>query len=371
MFSLVRVWLFAEAGLSGFEEAAVRVVLSALTAFLVALTFGAWFLPVLRRAQLLDCPEKGDSQRLDDIHAHKKTTPTMGGVILLVAVVCAVVVWGRLESPLLGVLLLLTLALGALGMVDDFIQLRTSRKGLKARTKFGAQLVIAGFAGVFLLAFPPSVFLGGAQESAQSLYLPWAANGLVGFGVFYVAWVALVTTGSSNAVNLTDGLDGLATGCTVLVAVIFAAVAIAAGHSELSAALSIPHVVGGAEVAVFAAALAGGGLGFLWFNCHPAQVFMGDTGALPLGGALGMLALLTKQELLLFLVGGVLVAEALSVILQVFSFKMWRKRIFLIAPLHHHFQFKGWTETRVTVSFWVVAAGMGIVSVLALSSSSS
>ena len=368
MFSLVRAWFFAEAGLSSFEETALRVVLSALTAFLVALAFGTWFLPMLRRAQLLDCPEKGDSQRLDVIHAHKKTTPTMGGVIVLVAIGGAVLLWGRLESTLLGVLLCSTFALGALGLVDDFIQLRTSRKGLKARTKFGAQLVVASSAGVVLLALPPSVFLDGAQGSAQSVFLPWAEDGLVGIGVLYVAWVALVTTGSSNAVNLTDGLDGLATGCTVLVAVIFAAVAIAVGHSELSAALAIPHVVGGAEIAVFAAALVGGGLGFLWFNCHPAQVFMGDTGALPLGGALGMIALLTKQELLLFLVGGVLVAEALSVILQVFSFKMWRKRIFLIAPLHHHFQFKGWTETRVTVSFWIVAAGMGIVSVLALSS---
>ena len=366
MFSWVHSWFFSAADLNAFEEVSLRVLLSALTAFLIALAFGAWFLPVLRRAQLLDQPEKGDSARLDGIHAHKRSTPTMGGVIVLVALCGATLLWGRLETPSLSVLLLFTLALGGLGMVDDLIQLRTDRKGLSARTKFGAQILLSVVAGIFLLVTPSSVSFGGVDKSAHSLFVPWTEGGLVGLGVLYVGWVALVTTGSSNAVNLTDGLDGLATGCTVLVAVILSAVSIGVGHAELSAALAVPHVAEGPEVAVFAAALAGAGLGFLWFNCHPAQVFMGDTGALPLGGALGMISLLAKQELLLLVVGGVLVAEALSVMLQVFSFKLWRKRIFLIAPLHHHFQFKGWTETRVTVSFWAVAACMALSSALVL-----
>ena len=184
--------------------------------------------------------------------------------------------------------------------------------------------------------------------------------------MWFVPLVALVITGSSNAVNLTDGLDGLAIGCSTLVAGAFLAVSLAVSHPGFSAAVGLPFVPHATEVAVFLAALVGGGLGFLWFNCHPAQVFMGDTGALPLGGALGLAAVLCKHEVLLVLVGGVLGAEALSVILQVGSFKLWRRRIFRIAPLHHHFQFQGHSETRVTVSFWIVGALLALGSLVTL-----
>jgi phospho-N-acetylmuramoyl-pentapeptide-transferase len=198
------------------------------------------------------------------------------------------------------------------------------------------------------------------------LYFPFVKGLYLPLGPLYVLLVVLVTTGASNAVNLTDGLDGLATGCSLLVGVAFVGVAFLAGHGEASSFLQVPHVEGAQEVAVFSAALVGAGLGFLWFNCHPAQIFMGDTGALALGGALGLTAVLCKQEILLCLVGGVLVAEAGSVILQVLSFKLRRKRIFLIAPLHHHYQFKGWPETKVTVRFWIAGALLALCSLVTL-----
>ena len=349
------------------RHAEFRALFAAATAFLIAIAFGRWFIGFLANRHVLERTEKGDSAELKALHEHKRKTPTMGGVIVLLAVLASTLLWARLDNRLVFVVLGLTLAFGALGFVDDYVKLRTSRKGISARTKFLWQALLSGAVGVLLYNDPLEVEmpLVGAN-GGTALFLPFVDHVWVPLGVAWIALVVIVTTGASNAVNLTDGLDGLAIGCSILVAVTFVAVALLAGHASSSAILGIPHVVGSLEVAVFAAAMAGAGLGFLWFNCHPAQIFMGDTGALALGGALGLVAIVCKQEILLFLAGGVLVAEALSVMLQVTSFKLTGKRIFLCAPLHHHFEFKGWAETKVTVRFWIATAVLSFGTLLAL-----
>jgi phospho-N-acetylmuramoyl-pentapeptide-transferase len=345
----------------------MRAALAALSSFLIALAFGRWFIAFLRRRQVLERAEKGDSARLTDLHRHKSSTPTMGGVILLVATFLATLAWGRLESRAVWLLLAVMLAFGAIGFADDLIKLRSRRKGLSARFKLFLQLGASALAGAYLYLEPLAVELpGGLPAPGTALFFPFLAEFHLPLGALYILLVIFVTSGASNAVNLTDGLDGLAIGCSTLVAITFVLVALLAGSQESSAFLAMPHVPGCEEVAVVCAALAGAGLGFLWFNCHPAQIFMGDTGSLALGAALGLSAVLVKQELLLALAGGVLVIEALSVVLQVLSFKLRGKRIFLIAPLHHHYQFKGWPETKVTVCFWLAGAVLAAGSLVSL-----
>jgi phospho-N-acetylmuramoyl-pentapeptide-transferase len=362
-----------------FQYGVFRAAMAALTAFAIAVFFGRWFILFLRRRRALERTEKGDSARLVQIQYEKRETPTMGGVILLLAIGVSTLLWARLDvkfgdrslGPSGGrftwLLLIFVLLLGAVGFLDDYIKLTHPRKkGLAARWKFLAQVVLGAAAGLFLYLSP----LMPGSEASSSIFLPFVKNfplPAAGLGLLsFTCLVVLVTAGSSNAVNLTDGLDGLAIGCVVMVGVTFAVIGFLVGDARASDYLFIPHVPGAAETSVFAAALVGAGLGFLWFNCHPAQIFMGDTGALPLGGSLGLLSVITKQEVLLFVVGGVFVAEAASVILQVASYKLRGKRIFLIAPLHHHYQFKGWAETKVTVRFWIVAAILSLFSLVTL-----
>lgn len=347
-----------------FQYENFRAVMAAVTAFLVSLVFGRWFIDSQKRRNATERVEKGDSETLNKKHSVKQGTPTMGGVIILLALLGSTLLWARLDQPLVWVLVAFTVALGVLGFADDYIKLtHAKRKGLSARTKFAAQLVFGAAAGVFLTFYP----LVEGSDASFTIYFPFFKDWSLYVGAIgFVGLVLLVTTSSSNAVNLTDGLDGLAIGCVVMVAVTFAVLGFPIGDADMSAYLKIPFVPGAKETSIFAAALAGAGLGFLWFNCHPAQIFMGDTGALPLGGVLGLLAVLQKQELLLLLVGGVFVAEAVSVILQVGSYKLRGKRIFLIAPLHHHYQFKGWQETKVTVRFWIVSAILSLFSLATL-----
>ena len=350
-----------------FEHAELRALLAAFTAFFVAVAFGKWFIRFLVRKQVLERTDKGDSQELKVLHQHKARTPTMGGVILVFAVCASTLIWARVDSRLVLFLLSITVTFSAIGFVDDLVKWRSRRNGLSAGVKFTLQALFAGIVGLSLWMSPLEVHteLGG-DSAGTSLFLPFLRSAGLPLGVGYVLLVIVVTTGTSNAVNLTDGLDGLAIGCSILVGATFVAVALLAGHSDSSSLLRIPHVAGSLEVAVFCAALVGAGLGFLWFNCHPAQIFMGDTGALALGGALGLVAILCKQEILLIFVGGVLVAEAISVILQVLSFRLTGRRIFRCAPLHHHFEFKGWAETKVTVRFWLVAAFLALFSLVLL-----
>jgi len=351
-------WPFFES----LEPVEWRAGIALLTSFVLTLAAGEWFLRFLARRRILEHTERGDSERLDVLHASKKHTPTLGGLVFMGAVLCSALLWTRPGDRLVLLLAAYTAALGALGLADDLKKLRT-KKGIKARVKFRVQVAVSILAGAYLYFFPLQVHDGaGSTGLGTGFSFTLLGGGVLALGPLYIALVAFVTTSASNAVNLTDGLDGLATGCSLLVAAALTVVAMAVGQAETSAQLQTLHVEGAHEVAVFLGALLGGGLGFLWFNCHPARIFMGDTGALSLGGALGLAAVLLKQELFLVIVGGVLVAETLSVILQVGSFKLRKKRIFLIAPLHHHFQFKGWPETKVTLRFWLAGALFALVS---------
>ncbi len=356
-------------GSSFLGRAELRAICAALTAFLVVLFAGRRLIRFMTSRQVLDISQKGDSDRLDDLHAHKSKTPTLGGVALLGGTILSTLLWADMGRLLSWVVLGYALGLAALGFIDDFTKLKSRRKGISARTKLLAQVALSVAVGVYLYLDPPVVrFPGAPGEPSTCLFFPWLEDHAVQLGLAFIALEVLVTTGSSNAVNLTDGLDGLAAGTSALVALGLAVLAFVCGNQGASEFLRIPWVECGPEVGVFLSALVGGTLGFLWFNCHPAQIFMGDTGSLPLGGALGLAAVLCKQEILLICMGGVLVAEALSVILQVASFKLRGKRIFLIAPLHHHFQFKGWSEAKITVRFWSAGAVLATLSLLALGS---
>jgi phospho-N-acetylmuramoyl-pentapeptide-transferase len=281
-------------------------------------------------------------------HLSKAGTPTMGGALILVAIAVATLLWANLENRYVWVALLVTLAFGAIGWVDDYRKISYGNsKGLSARAKYGWQSLAALAAGIYLLST--------AQSPAETqLITPFFKDVALPLGAWYVLVVYFVVVGSSNAVNLTDGLDGLAILPTVLVAGALAVFAYATGNFKIAGYLSIPFIREAGEVAVFCGSMVGAGLGFLWFNTYPAQVFMGDVGALALGAALGIVAVLTRQELVFFVMAGVFVMETVSVILQVVSFKLTGRRIFRMAPLHHHFELKGWPEPRVIVRFWIV-----------------
>jgi phospho-N-acetylmuramoyl-pentapeptide-transferase len=344
-------------------EGRARAALAALTAFAAVLAAGRWLIPVLAARQLLDTTEKGDSERLDALHAHKKSTPTLGGLLILPGVAAGTLAWARGGDRLVLLLLAYMLSLGVLGLLDDVTKLRTRRKGLSARRKLSLQVALSAAVAAYLLAFPVAAAGPPGEGSiGTALFIPLFGGVRFDLGWLFPAFAVLVLVGASNAVNLTDGLDGLAAGSSAIVALALAAPALIAGAYGPGAA----GVEGGLEVAIFLSALAGASLGFLWFNCHPARIFMGDTGSLALGGGLGLAAVLLKEEVLLLVAGGVLVAETSSVALQVLSFKLFGRRIFLIAPLHHHFQFKGWPETRITTRFWIAGTVLAIAGVAAV-----
>jgi phospho-N-acetylmuramoyl-pentapeptide-transferase len=347
-----------------------RSLLAIVSSLLFVLLFGPWFIRFLAARRVLERSKKGDSERLDEMHAHKANTPTLGGVMVFAGATLSILAWARLESRLVLLFLGYVLPLLCLGFLDDWKKLRTGRKGISARAKFLAQAALSLLVGAYLYSFPLEVRLplasgdpAPAGSPGTCLFLPGSADLHLQLGAGFILLVALVTTGASNAVNLTDGLDGLAAGLCTLVGGTLLLVTLL---SDLEGSPGSPLVLGGEEVAVCLAALVGGGAGFLWFNRHPARIFMGDTGSLPWGGALGLAAVLLKQELLLLVAGGVLVLEALSVILQVASYKLRRKRVFLCAPLHHHFQFKGWPEGKVTAVFWTAGALLAAFSLAVL-----
>ncbi len=331
-------------GFNVFQYLTLRVVLSTLTALVIALMIG----PIMIRK--LTQYKVGQSVRTDGPQTHlgKSGTPTMGGVLILVAIAISTLLWVDLNNRYVWLVLVVTLLFGVIGWIDDYrkIVLRNS-KGLSARTKYFWQSVVGLGAAIFIYSL--------AQTPAEtSLLIPFLKNFSIELGVMFILLTYLVIVGSSNAVNLTDGLDGLAIMPTVLVAGALAVFAYVAGNVKFATYLSVPYVMGVGEVAVFCGAMVGAGLGFLWFNTYPAQVFMGDVGALALGAALGVVAVVVRQELVLFIMGGVFVMEAISVMLQVASFKFTGQRIFRMAPLHHHFELKGWPEPRVIVRFWII-----------------
>ncbi len=335
----------------------VRTALASLSAFLIALCLGPWAIHWLKgrfRERIAS-----DSARLDALHAAKKDTPTMGGIFILGAVCLAILLWGDLQSRYVQIGILTALGLGGLGAVDDWIKLSTKKKGLSIRQKLAGQFTVALAASILLY------LENQAKPGGLDLVLPLRL-GVIPLGVGFIAWSTLVVVGSSNGVNLTDGLDGLASGCMIFAGTAFTALTYLAGNRVMAEFLRIPHLAGAGELTVLMGAVVGAVLGFLWFNAYPAQVFMGDTGALPLGGLIGLAALVSRQELLLLVVGGVFVAETVSVIAQVISFRGFGKRVLACAPLHNHFVFRGVHEVKIVVRFWIVAALLAIAGVASL-----
>ncbi len=331
-------------GFRVFQYLTFRSIVAALTALLICLIFCPSFIRRLKARQI------GQSVRDDGPKSHfqKSGTPTMGGILILASVTISILLWGDLSNHFVWVTLLVMLSFGAIGWVDDYRKvIQKNSKGLPAKWKYFWQSFLA-------LLFSGFLFFVASSPGETQLVIPFMKNVLPNLGLLYIVLAYFVIVGSSNAVNLTDGLDGLALMPTVLVAMALGIFAYIVGNHAFAEYLSIPFIDGAGEVAVFCSALVGAGLGFLWYNAYPAQVFMGDVGSLGLGAVLGVIAVIVRQELVLLLMGGIFVAETISVILQVASYKLTRKRIFKMAPLHHHFELLGWPEPKVIVRFWII-----------------
>jgi phospho-N-acetylmuramoyl-pentapeptide-transferase len=334
-----------DSGFRVFEYITLRAILSTLTALAMAMIIGPKMIRGLQKMQI------GQTIRDDGPESHlaKSGTPTMGGLLILAAIVTSVLLWADLTNRYVWVTLFVLVSYGIIGFIDDYRKvIRKDAKGLIARWKYFWQSIVA--IGVAL-------YLYSAQQNPAetALLVPFFKDVMPQMGMLFIVVTYFVIVGTSNAVNLTDGLDGLAIVPTILVAGAFAIFAYATGHVNFSAYLHIPYLPLTSELVVVCTAMVGAGLGFLWFNTYPAQVFMGDVGSLALGGTLGILAVLIRQEIVLFIMGGLFVAETLSVILQVGSFKLRGKRIFRMAPIHHHYELKGWPEPRVIVRFWIIS----------------
>ncbi len=344
-------------GFNVFNYLTLRAILSVITALLISLVIGPVMIRKLAHYQI------GQTVRNDgpQTHLSKAGTPTMGGALILVAIALSTLLWGDLENRHVWVVLLTTLAFGVIGWVDDYRKLiRKDPKGLPAKWKYFWQSLV-GFAVAFYL------FDSAVSPVETTLIVPFFKTVAIPMGaVMFIALTYFVIVGTSNAVNLTDGLDGLAILPTVLVAGALGIFAYLTGNIKFSEYLAIPYVVGVGELTIFCGALVGAGLGFLWFNTYPAQVFMGDVGALGLGAGLGTLAVAVRQELVLFIMGGVFVMETVSVILQVGSYKLTGRRIFNMAPLHHHYELKGWPEPRVIVRFWIISVVLVLIGLATL-----
>jgi phospho-N-acetylmuramoyl-pentapeptide-transferase len=325
-----------------FQYLTLRAILGALTALILSFLIGPWMIRKLKREKIGDVgrdyvPDEG-----------KKGTPTMGGTLIIVAIAVSTLLWANLNNRYIWVMLIVTLGYGIIGFVDDYRKvMQGNSDGLSARAKYFWQSVIGMGSAIFLYHT--------AQVPAETQFIvPFFKGVVLDIGWGYIILTYFVIVGTSNAVNLTDGLDGLAIMPTIMVATGLGIFAYLSGHTTFSNYLAIPYLPKSGELIVFCAALVGAGLGFLWFNTYPAMVFMGDVGALALGGALGTLAVLVRQEIVLVIMGGVFVMETLSVIIQVWSFKTRGKRVFKMAPIHHHFELKGWPEPRIIVRFWII-----------------
>jgi phospho-N-acetylmuramoyl-pentapeptide-transferase len=343
-------------GFNALTYLTLRGILAALTALAMSLLLGPALIRRLTQRQI------GQTVRDDGPQSHlqKAGTPTMGGTLILLAIIVSTLLWADLRSIYVWIVLGVTTAYGLLGFVDDYRKLiLRNPKGLSAREKLFWQSLVAIGVGVIL-------YLRADSPQSTALLIPYLKDVLIPLGWLFIPFVYIVIVGSSNAVNLTDGLDGLAIMPTVLVGGALGIFAWVAGNAIFARYLGIPYVAGAGELLVFCAALAGAGLGFLWFNAYPAQVFMGDIGALSLGGALGVVAVIVRQEVVLLIMGGIFVAETVSVMMQVASFKITGKRIFRMAPLHHHFELKGWPEPRVIVRFWIITVILVLVGLSSL-----
>ena len=331
-------------GFAVFQYLTFRGILGVLTALGISLLLGPW---MIRRLNIL---QVGQVVRDDGPESHltKTGTPTMGGTLILAAILISTLLWSDLSNHYVWVVMLVTFVFGAVGFVDDYRKvIEKNSRGLPAKWKYFWQSVAGIGAAMYL-------YQSAAVPAETELIIPFFKNFAMEMGMFYIVFSYFVIVGSSNAVNLTDGLDGLAIMPTVMVGGALGIIAYAAGNITFSNYLHIPYIAGAGELIVFCTALAGAGLGFLWFNTYPAQVFMGDVGALALGAALGTIAVIVRHEIVLFIMGGVFVMETISVFMQVASYKLTGKRIFRMAPIHHHFELKGWPEPRVIVRFWII-----------------
>jgi phospho-N-acetylmuramoyl-pentapeptide-transferase len=329
-----------------------------LTALAISLVLGPAVIRWLKSVQ-----GQGQPIRTDGPESHiitKAGTPTMGGVLILLSLAITTLLWADLSNGYVWLVLLLTLGFGAIGFADDYLKVsHQSSKGLSGRTKLGMEIALALIAAFAIAEL-------SEPDLAQSLAFPFLKDVLVNFGWMFLAFVVFVIVGASNAVNLTDGLDGLAIGPIIIAAMSFGIIAYLAGNAIYAPYLQLPLVVGAGELAVFCGAMVGAGLGFLWFNAPPAMVFMGDTGSLSSGAALGTISVITKHELVLAIIGGLFVLETVSVIVQVVSFKATGRRVFRMAPIHHHFEKKGWAEPTVVIRFWIIAIVLALVGLATL-----
>lgn len=336
-----------------FRYITFRAVLASVTAFLICIFLGKPVISWLSSINALANHKRHDANKIHQFFSHKQMVPTMGGVLVILSIVVSNILWGDILNSFVWLALIVVVWFGLVGFVDDYIKIaKQSSKGLQALTKLTGQLLLGIGLGL-ILYYDPSF--------DKTVFVPFFKNIVFYLGVGYIPFVILIVVGSSNALNLTDGLDGLAVGCLIFAAAAFALMSYLSGNVIFSNYLQISYVPQTGELAVFCASLIGASVGFLWYNSYPANVFLGDTGALSLGGVLGAIAIFIKQELVLLIVGGIFVWEAFSVILQVLSFKLTKKRLFLMSPFHHHLQLKGWPESKVTVRFWIISFILALI----------
>lgn len=371
-----------------------RMILAALTSLLLSIFLGPFFIRKLYELKIGQPIRKEECPLLGQLHEKKQNTPTMGGILILFSMLISLFLWMDLTHIFTLILLVTTLFLGWIGGYDDYLKLKyKNSKGMAGRKKLFFQAILSLLIASYFLVPAVSEFIHvgewfappiikdpsitgqtitlSLQEYAGSLYIPFLKDPIIilsGISLFAMAFLTFfVITGASNGVNLTDGLDGLAAGCLIMVASCLTIIAFVSNNIEIARYLNILYIEGSGEIAIYLSAFAGSCLGFLWYNSHPAQVFMGDTGSLALGGILGVSAVLLKREFLLGIVGGIFVVEALSVILQVASFRLRnKKRIFLCAPLHHHFEYQGWAETKVVIRFWIIGLILALIGIASL-----
>ncbi|MBN1527232.1 MAG: phospho-N-acetylmuramoyl-pentapeptide-transferase [Candidatus Omnitrophica bacterium] len=345
-------------GFNVFRYLTFRAAMAAITAFLISVIAGPFVIEWLKRLKFGQNIRKEHVETIYGLHKHKEGTPTMGGILIVGAIVISTLLWADVINKYVLVTLGSFLWLGLVGFADDYIKIIKKRNlGLRAKPKLLGQVLLGIAIALFVMHF---------TRIQPTLSVPFFKDLVMNLGLFYILFIILVIAGSSNAVNLTDGLDGLAIGCTVIAAFSYAILSYVIGNVKFCYYLNLFYVPGSGELAVFCAAMVGAGLGFLWYNSYPASVFMGDTGSLALGGAIGVVSVFIKKELLLFLVGGIFVIEAMSVLLQVAWYKLTGKRLFLMSPIHHHFQVLGWSESKITARFWIIAIMLALLSMSSL-----
>ncbi len=339
-----------------FRYITFRTALATITALIITFVMAPWLIERMKRYSMTQ-PVRDDGPQT---HKKKTGTPTMGGILIILSVVISVLMWGDLSNKYIWIMIAAILSFGLIGLLDDYLKaVKKDPKGLKGWYKFGMQIGVA--LGIGFLFYSNT-----SDPYIAQLSIPFFKKWLIDLGWFYIPFTILVIVGSSNAVNLTDGIDGLAIGLVGIACLANGALVYISGHAGFSQYLHVLHFPGIGELTVFCGAMFGAALGFLWYNSYPAEIFMGDVGSLGLGGALGTLAVLTKQEIVLAVVGGIFVVEAFSVIIQVTSFKLTGKRVFKMAPIHHHFEMKGWPEPKVIVRFWIVAVILALLSLTTL-----